>query len=287
MELHKEYLDIVLVPSGLLAMFGYHLLLLYKIIRFPHTTVVGYENHNKRAWVERMLQRFEGVHLKKSQDFSLVISDLEDTLQYTIWINDKSIPQPNGVYATNKIPSDSNQMGAPSDTALALQVISSNITASTYLATLSITLSSLIGTWVGNSSSKAMMDSVIYGDRSASTSSVKYITLLSFFFVAFTSFIQSARYFIHANFLMSTLDSDIPVSYVQTAVIRGSNFWSLGLRALYFATTLLLWIFGPIPMFISSLSMVIALHILDTNSTPLHKFRFHSNQALERRVSRQ
>jgi hypothetical protein len=40
---------------------------------------------------------------------------------------------------------------------------------------------------------------------------------------------------------MSTLDSDIPVSYVQTEKIRGGNFGSTGLRALYFATTLLLW----------------------------------------------
>ncbi|XP_077228006.1 uncharacterized protein LOC143861007 [Tasmannia lanceolata] len=233
MELQKEYLDMILVPSGLIIMFGYHLLLLYKVLRYPHTTVIGYENHNKRAWVERMLQ------------------------------------------------------GAPSDTALALQVISTNISAATYLASLSITLSSLIGTWVGSSSSKAIMNSVIYGDTSASTSSVKYITLLSFFLVAFTSFVQSTRYYLHANFLMSTLDSDIPLSYVQSAVIRGSNFWSLGLRALYFATTLLLWVFGPIPMFICSLSMVMALHFLDSNSTPLHKFQFRSNQGLEKKVGGQ
>lgn len=117
------------------------------------------------------------------------------------------------------------------------------------------------------------MDTVIYGDRSPSTSSVKFITLLSVFLVAFTSFVQSARYFLHASFLMSTPDSDIPVSYVQKAVIRGGNFWSVGLRSLYFATTLVLWIFGPIPMFACSLSTVVVLHFLDSNSTPLHKYR--------------
>lgn len=46
-------------------------------------------------------------------------------------------------------------------------------------------------------------------------------------------------------------NSDVPVEYVQMALIRGSAFWSVGLRAIYFATTLLLWIFGPIPMFVS------------------------------------
>lgn len=56
MNLEKQYLDMILVPTGLIIMFGYHLFLLYRVLRLPHTTVIGYENHNKMAWVERMLQ---------------------------------------------------------------------------------------------------------------------------------------------------------------------------------------------------------------------------------------
>lgn len=52
-----------------------------------------------------------------------------------------------------------------------------------------------------------------------------------------------------------------------------SAFWSIGIRALYFAIILLLWIFGPIPMFVSSVIMVVMLHILDSNSTELHEFQ--------------
>lgn len=52
----KENLDIVLVPVSLLIMFGYHLFLLYRYLRLPKTTVIGYENYNKRVWVERMMQ---------------------------------------------------------------------------------------------------------------------------------------------------------------------------------------------------------------------------------------
>jgi hypothetical protein len=37
-------------------MFSYHLILLYRILRHPGTTVIGYENHNKLAWVCRMTQ---------------------------------------------------------------------------------------------------------------------------------------------------------------------------------------------------------------------------------------
>jgi len=70
--------------------------------------------------------------------------------------------------------------------------------------------------------------------------------------------------------LISTPDSFVPVSSVEIAVIRGGDFWSLGLRALYFALDLLLWFFGPIPMFISSLAMVLVLNYLDSNARPLH-----------------
>lgn len=52
----KEYLDLILVPTGLLIMLCYHLFLLYRCLRHPETTVIGNENHCRKAWVERMLQ---------------------------------------------------------------------------------------------------------------------------------------------------------------------------------------------------------------------------------------
>ncbi|XP_010279221.1 PREDICTED: uncharacterized protein LOC104613194 [Nelumbo nucifera] len=219
MGFQKEYLDLILVPSGLLIMFGYHLFLLYRILRYPETTVIGYENHNRIAWVERMMQ-------------------VES-----------------------------------SDLGLALSVISSNTSAATFLCSVSIGLSSLIGAWVGSSSHNLFANSLIYGDTSESTMSIKYISILSFFLVAFTAFVQAARYFVHTTFLITMPYTDMPVKYVQMAVTRGSYYWSVGLRALYFAVTLLLWIFGPIPMFATSVIMVMLLHIVDSNSHPLHQYK--------------
>lgn len=91
------------------------------------------------------------------------------------------------------------------------------------------------------------------------------------FLLAFSCFIQSSRSFIHATYLISTPDSNIPAKNVEVAVIRACDFWSFGLRALYFALSLLLWFFGPIPMFATSVAMVLLLHYLDTNTTPLHR----------------
>lgn len=152
-------------------------------------------------------------------------------------------------------------------------MISSTISAATFFASTSLALSSLIGALFGSTSNNVFESSFIYGNTSPSIMSVKYVSLLFFFMVAFASFLQCIRSLVLANFLISMPNSTMPVDYAQKALIRGSAFWSVGIRAIYFATTLLVWIFGPIPMFISSVSMVVILHILDTNSTPLHEFQ--------------
>ncbi|KAG9159459.1 hypothetical protein Leryth_011011 [Lithospermum erythrorhizon] len=222
MKFHKELLDLILVPSGLMIMFSYHLFLLYRCLKLPHTTIFGFENNDKKAWVEKIMQ------------------------------------------------SDSNNVAA------ALGVISGNISVATYLSSVSLTLSSLIGAWLANSN--IFQSEMIYGDTREATIAVKYISLLICFLLAFACFVQSSRCFIHASYLMSIPDSDVPIYYVQLAVIRGSDFWSIGLRALYFALNLLLWFFGPIPMFASSIGTVCVLHHLDTNTKPLHQHGFKRKQ---------
>lgn len=160
------------------------------------------------------------------------------------------------------------------DRGAAVTVINSSIIASTSMSSVSLVLSSLIGTWIGNSSGKNILSSsVIYGDTRTTITSYKYITLLLCFLVAFASFIQMLRNYTLASFLISMPHCEIPVSYVQKPVIKGSNYWAIGLRALYFAATLLMWIFGPVSMFISSVVMVAVLYNLDTTSTEPYLFR--------------
>ncbi|XP_073016700.1 uncharacterized protein [Primulina eburnea] len=227
MKIEKEYLDLVLVPCGLLVMFSYHILLLYRCLKLPHTTVIGYENHDKKDWVQKIMQ------------------------------------------SENK------------DVKTALDVISANVSAATFLASISLTLSALIGAWIANNS-VIFQSKLIYGDTRPETMSIKYISLLICFLLAFSCFVQSSRCFIHANYLISTPGSDIPSGYVELAVIRGGDFWSMGLRALYFATTLLMWFFGPIPMFATSVIMVLLLHSLDSDTASLVKNRSVGNKLLKK-----
>ncbi|KAF8029645.1 hypothetical protein BT93_E2156 [Corymbia citriodora subsp. variegata] len=214
MGFEKKDLDLVLVPSGLLIMFGYHLFLLDRYLHQPHTTVMGFENYNKRLWVQAIMQ------------------------------------------------------GERRDIGSCVSVISSNITAATFLSSVSLALCSLIGTWI-SSSTNFFESGLVYGDTQRTTLSIKYVSLLIFFLLAFACFIQSARHFVHANYLISTPSLTVPLKRVEIAIIRGGDFWSAGLRALYFALNLLLWFFGPIPMFACSIFMVLFLHYLDSNTTPL------------------
>ncbi|GLT62234.1 hypothetical protein SLA2020_523160 [Shorea laevis] len=228
MSFKKEYLDLVLVPSGLLIMFAYHLFLLHRYLNRPHKTAMGFENFYREIWVEKIMQ-------------------------------------------TNK----------RDEVNTALTVISSNTTAATTLASVALTLSSLIGAWLGGNANTVFTSDLIYGDTRPATISLKYICLLICFLLAFSCFVQSARHFVHANYLISTPDIDIAVEEVTRAVIRGGDFWSLGLRALYFALNLLLWFFGPIPMFVYSAVMVFLLHLLDSNTKPVpHHHKFQKNSHL-------
>ncbi|OAY26253.1 uncharacterized protein LOC110603981 [Manihot esculenta] len=153
----------------------------------------------------------------------------------------------------------------------AVNVISSNTAAATYLAAISLTLCSLIGTWLGRSSANDMFQSIsIYGDTSSLTIFIKDISLLGCLLVAFSCFVQAARHLVHANYLMSSLDKKNHVKKLQFAVIKGADFWLFGIRALYFALIMVIWFFGPIPMFVSSILMVIILYYHDIYTVTLH-----------------
>ena len=86
-----------------------------------------------------------------------------------------------------------------------------------------------------------------------SDATAKFAWLLACFLASFTYFVQSAGCYVHASFLISVLGSDAPASHLQHAALWGGGFWVAGLRSLYLATALLVWVvFGtcsPSPCF--------------------------------------
>ena len=102
------------------------------------------------------------------------------------------------------------------------------------------------------------------------------------FMGAFFSYVQSMRYFHHVNYLINLRsdpsDCDDPVyrryvrlvtpEFIGSILVRAMNYYTLGIRFYYFAFPTLLWIFGPIPMLVSTLFIVAALFMLDASPKP-------------------
>lgn len=147
-----------------------------------------------------------------------------------------------------------------------------NLSAAMSLASISLALISLIGAWIGSSYHNEFVAARVYGNMSSTIVYIKYLAILSSFMIAFACFVQAARSFLHAGFLLSLPNCVMPVGNVECTVITGSNYWVVGIRSLYLATILLLWIFGPIPMFVSSVIAVVVLQYLDRNTAPLPQY---------------
>ncbi|KAL8474759.1 hypothetical protein ACS0TY_031264 [Phlomoides rotata] len=145
---------------------------------------------------------------------------------------------------------------------LAIQTLRNNIMASTLLATIAITLSSLISVYVSNESSS----STRLMNKGSVMPSIKFFAILICFLVAFLCNMQSIRYYAHTSFLVSVPSfrgRKDAIEYVATNLNRGGFFWSLGLRAFYLSFPLFVWVFGPIPMFVCCCVMVFILYFLD------------------------
>ena len=150
---------------------------------------------------------------------------------------------------------------------LAVQTLKNNIMASTLLASIAIMLSSLIAVLMTSRSwDKSAL--LVFGDVSELGFSIKFFSILVCFLVAFLFNVQSIRYYSHASILINVPFKKMSIDhhyqhltseYVAKTVNRGSYFWSLGLRACYLSFPLFLWIFGPIPMFLSCFVLVFML----------------------------
>lgn len=152
---------------------------------------------------------------------------------------------------------------------LAVQTLRNSIMASTLLASTAITLSSIIGALVSSASgnSSKTLKTFVYGERGNIIATLKYLGLLVCFLFSFVCHLQSIRYASHASFLLSIPVGDnapgLTPEYVNQFIYRSQNFFSFGLRGYYFSFPLLLWIFGPIPMFVCSVFMIFLLYKLD------------------------
>ncbi|CAL5215262.1 unnamed protein product [Lathyrus oleraceus] len=224
-------------------------------------------------------------------DYVLVPVGMLVLLMYHVWLLYAIIRQPSitviGLNAQTRYQWILFMMSDPlKNGVLAVQTIRNNIMASTLLATTAITLSSLIGVFASNDSETKL----VYGNKSSLNSSIKRLSISLCFLVAFLCNMQSIRYYAHVSFLITTPaikgKKDF-IEYVARTLNRGSYSWSLGLRAFYLSIPLVLWIYGPIPMFVCSCFTSFLLYFLDTTTQitrDLHNKSFRDKETTTQEV---
>ncbi|KAI6697689.1 hypothetical protein NL676_017808 [Syzygium grande] len=209
-------------------------------------------------------------------DYVLVPAGLVVLLAYHAWLLHRVVRYPNktiiGVNAINRrFWVQAMMEDSPKNGVLAVQTLRNNIMASTLLASTAIMLTSLIGLLMtGGNGDRSFL--FVFGDKSPRSFSVKFFAILVCFLIAFLFNVQSVRYYSHGSILVNApykkmsphhRHHQVTADYVAATVNRGSYFWSLGLRAFYFSLPLFLWIFGPVPMFVSCFVLVAMLYFLD------------------------
>lgn len=217
MEWKKFYIDLVLVPLGILAVVLYHVFLWYKAKTSPHITVVGVNSVGRRIWVESMIEDDDKKNI------------------------------------------------------LAIQTMRNSVMASILVGTISVLLTTGLAAVISSTYSwkqpAPLKDFTVFGGHhSEMLVAIKYATPLVFLLFSFFFSSLSIRFLNQVNILINVPLHEpclITPDYVTQLFERGCIFNTIATRMLYVACPLLLWILGPVPVFLSCVTMVPALYNLD------------------------
>ncbi|XP_050365278.1 uncharacterized protein LOC126783789 [Argentina anserina] len=150
---------------------------------------------------------------------------------------------------------------------LAIQTLRNTIMGSTLMATTSILLCSGLAAVISSTYSvKKPLNDAVYGAHGEFMVALKYVTLLTIFLFSFMCHSLSIRFINQVNILInSPQDPTSPVTpeYVAELLEKGYILNTVGNRLFYGALPLLLWIFGPVLVFLCSITMVPMLYNLD------------------------
>ncbi|KAL5720824.1 hypothetical protein ACHQM5_013455 [Ranunculus cassubicifolius] len=160
----------------------------------------------------------------------------------------------------------------------AIQSLRNTLMVTTLASTLMIILSISLAAYTNNAykANNILKDSY-FGLQSNKMLVLKYGAGSVFLFIGYLCSSMAMGYLSEANILAAV--SSLPPGYVQAMMERGFLFSFLGQRMLYITVPLLLWLFGPIPMLLSSIAIVWVLHGMDFGTSGFHQGLLPSNTA--------
>lgn len=152
---------------------------------------------------------------------------------------------------------------------LAVQTLRNSTMAATFLASTAILL--IIGVLTLSGEGDKLQSSWhalnVFGEKHAELWMAKLICLLLDLFSAFFSFSMAIRVFNHVGYMINVpLSMNHPAlspSHVSIHLNRAGKYYSIGMRAYYFAVPLVFWLFGPHFMLLATIGLIVVLHYLD------------------------
>ncbi|KAK7377512.1 hypothetical protein VNO80_02938 [Phaseolus coccineus] len=150
---------------------------------------------------------------------------------------------------------------------LAVQSLRNTIMGATLMATTSILLCSGLAAVISSTYSvKKPLSDAVYGAHGEFMVALKYVTLLTIFLFSFFCHSLSIRFINQVNILINTPQDPMSLvtpQYINEILEKGFILNTVGNRLFYAGLPLLLWIFGPVLVFLCSLTMVPVLYNLD------------------------
>lgn len=152
---------------------------------------------------------------------------------------------------------------------LGVQTLRNSTMAATFLASTAVLL--IIGTLTLSEQTDKLVTSWhslnVMGSLQPGLWTAKLLFLLSNLFMAFFSFAMSVRLYNHVGYQLNVPIKDRPPSInpksVAVHVNRAGYYYSLGMRAYYFAVPLVFWLFGPHFMVAATVVLIAVLYHVD------------------------
>ncbi|XP_045818682.1 uncharacterized protein LOC123911324 [Trifolium pratense] len=205
-------------------------------------------------------------------DMMLIPLEFFMTIGYHVWLWHKTRSEP--FSTTIGINAHARRFWVPSmlkdiekKNILVAQSLRNLIMGSTLMATTSILLSAGLAAIISSTYSvKKPVEDVLYGAHSEFSVALKYVTLLTIFLFSFFCHTLSIRFLNQLSLLICTPQdvlSMVTPDYLGEILERGTTLNTVGNRIFYSALPLMLWIFGPVLVFLCSLAMLLVFYNLD------------------------
>ncbi|KAK7380208.1 hypothetical protein VNO78_32706 [Psophocarpus tetragonolobus] len=193
-------------------------------------------------------------------------------LAYHVWLSHKSQTQPFATTFGRDV--DGRRLWVPAmikdidrKNIVAIQCLRNLIMGSTLMATTAILICAGLGAIISSTYSvKKVVSNTIFGAHDGFVLGLKYAIILAIFFFSFLCHTFSISFLNQLNILICTpqdAKSLVTSQYLTQLLEKAILLNTAGNRLFYSAFPLLLWIFGPLLTFFSSMVMVILLYNLD------------------------